>query len=245
MRLEVLFSPAGLASQEVAGRPVFVIDLLRSATVITAVLFRGARAVVPVATVEEATRLAQSLGPDAAVLVGERHGERIEGFELDNSPVEATEERVRGKTVVMTTTNGVPALLAAQAGSDVFVAAATNLSVAGARARELLLERRDLMILCAGREGRFALEDAYTAGRLALLALGGKRRRKGLNDAGLVALDLTRRYGDQWERAVGRSAAGRSLLGSAKRGDFEEAIRQDQFPVLPQLRDRRITAEAG
>ena len=61
MKLDVLFSPAGLASHEVAGRPVFVIDILRSTTVIAAALFRGARAVVPVATAEEASRLAQNL----------------------------------------------------------------------------------------------------------------------------------------------------------------------------------------
>jgi len=116
MTLDVFFAPAGLATQEVAGRPVFVVDVLRATTVICAALSRGARAVVPVATVEEASRLAQTLGPDAAVLVGERHGEPIEGFDLGNSPIEVTEQRVRGKTLVMTTTNGTGALLATQGG---------------------------------------------------------------------------------------------------------------------------------
>jgi 2-phosphosulfolactate phosphatase len=245
MTLDVLFSPAGLASHEVAGRPVFVIDILRTTTVIAAALFRGARAVVPVATVEEATRLAQSLGPGAAVLVGERHGERIEGFDLDNSPVEVTEERVRGRTLIMTTTNGTPALLATQGASDVILAAASNLSVAGERARALLEERGDLVILCSGREGGFGLDDAYAAGRLLQCALGGSRRRKGLNDAALVAGDLARRYGGSWERPLTRSAAGRGLLRTARQADLGEAIRQDAYPVLPVLRDRRIVVEAA
>ncbi len=244
MKLDVVFTPAALASHEVAGRPVFVIDVLRTTTVIVAALFRGARVVVPVATVEEATRLVQSLGTDV-VTVGERHGTPIEGFNLDNSPVAMTEERVRGKTVVMTTTNGVPALMATQGASEVYIVAASNLSVAGERARQLLAERKDLLILCSGREGKFALEDAYAAGRLATLALDGSRRRKGLNDAGLVVVDLARRYGERWERALTRSAAGRHLILSTRREDLIEATRQDAFPILPTLRDRRITVEVS
>jgi len=244
MKLDVVFTPAALASHEVAGRPVFVIDILRTTTVIVAALFRGARAVVPVASVEEATRLVQNLGADAVVTVGERHGEPIEGFNLDNSPVAVTEERVRGKTILMTTTNGVPALLATQSASEVFVAAASNLSVAGERARQVLAERKDLLILCSGRDGKFALEDAYAAGRLATLALDGSRRRKGLNDAGLVVVDLARRYGENWERPLIRSAGGRSLLHSSRQDDLAEATRQDVYPILPMLRDRRITVEA-
>lgn len=245
MKLDVVFTPAALAGHEVAGRPVFVIDILRTTTVIVAALFRGARAVVPVATVEEATRLAQGLGADGVVTVGERHGVPIEGFDLDNSPVAVTEERVRGKTVVLTTTNGVPALLATQGASEVFIVAASNLSVAGERARRLLAERKDLLILCSGREGNFALEDGYAAGRLATLALDGTRRRKGLNDAGLVVVDLARRYGGNWERALTRSTAGRQLMLSSRRDDLAEATRQDAFPVLPVLRDRRITVETS
>jgi 2-phosphosulfolactate phosphatase len=245
MKLDVVFTPAALASHAVAGRPVFVIDILRTTTVIVAALFRGARVVVPVPTVEEATRLVQSLGTDAVVTVGERHGTPIEGFNLDNSPVAMTEERVRGKTVVMTTTNGVPALLATQGASEVYIVAASNLSVSGERARRLMAERKDLLILCSGREGKFALEDAYAAGRLATLALDGSRRRKGLNDAGLVVVDLARRYGESWERALTRSAAGRHLILSTRREDLIEATRQDAFPILPTLRDRRITVEVS
>jgi 2-phosphosulfolactate phosphatase len=135
-------------------------------------------------------------------------------------------------------------LLATQGASDVFIVAASNLSVAGERARQLLSERKDLLILCSGREGKFALEDAYAAGRLTTLALDGKRRRKGLNDAGLVVVDLARRYGENWERALTRSAAGRQLLLSTRGDDLAEATREDAYPILPVLRDRRITVEA-
>jgi 2-phosphosulfolactate phosphatase len=125
------------------------------------------------------------------------------------------------------------------------VAAAVNLSLAGARAREILAERKELVILCAGKEAQFGLDDAYTAGRLLLLAQSGSRRRKGLNDGALAAVDLVRRYGVRWERPLTLSAAGRQLAALGRRDDMTDAARQDAYPVLPMLRDRRITAEAG
>jgi len=245
MKLDVLFSPAGLAASEVAGRPVFVVDVLRTTTTICAALHHGARGVVPVASAEEASRLAQTLGPADVLLAGERNGHPIEGFALGNSPGAMREDVVKGKTLVMTTTNGTRALLAAQGASEVYVAAAVNLSRAGARAAELLRARKDLVILCAGRESHFGLDDAYTAGRLALEALEGRRRRKGLNDSALAALDLVRRYGDRWERPFTLSAGGRQLAALDLGADVMEATLQDAHPVLPFFHDRRITVEAS
>ena len=244
MKLDVLFSPAGLAPSEVAGRPVFVVDVLRTTTTICVALHHGARGVVPVGSAEEASRLAQTLGPADVLLAGERNCHPIEGFALGNSPGTMREDVVKGKTLVMTTTNGTRALLAAQGASEVYVAAAVNLSRAGARAAELLRARRDLVILCAGRESHFGLDDAYTAGRLALQALEGRRRRKGLNDSALAALDLVRRYGDRWERPFTLSAAGRQLAALEMGADVMEATLQDAYPVLPVFHDRRITVEA-
>lgn len=246
MKLDVIFSPAGLLPAEVAGRPVFVIDVLRATTTICAALHHGARAVIPVATAEEAMRLAQTLGPTDVVLAGEQNSERIPGFGLGNSPLEMTEATVRGKTLVMTTTNGTRALLVSQGASEVYVAGAVNLALAGARARELLRSRRDLVILCAGKESSFGLDDAYTAGRLVLEALEGRRRRKGLNDAALVSVDLVRRYGERWERPLTFSAAGRQLAKLGMPADVADAGRENAYPVLPIFHDRRVTvAPAG
>lgn len=241
MKLDVLFSPSGLAPQEVAGRYVFVVDVLRATTVICAALHHGARGIVPVATVEEASRLAQTLGPQDVVLVGERNSEPIPGFALGNSPREMTEEAVKGQTLVMTTTNGTRALLAAQGAAEVYVAAASNLAVAGAVARDLLQRRKELLIVCAGKEDRFSLDDAYGAGRLILEALEWRRRKKGLNDAAIVAVDLARRFRN-WERPLTLSAAGRQLAKLGMGADVADAARENAYPVLPVFRDRRISA---
>ncbi len=243
MRIDVAFSPAGLSKDEVAGRGVFVIDVLRATTTMCAALHHGARSIVPVSTIADAMAMGQTLGPDI-LLIGERNGRAIEGFTLGNSPLEMTEDRVRGKTLVMTTTNGTGALLAAAGAAQVFVAAAANLSVATDKVRQLVADGVSILVLCAGRDGRFGLDDAYTAGRLIAPVVGERRRLDGLNDAAVAALDLVRRYGTRWARPFLRSAAGRHLVSIEMGEDVADAALPDRYPVLPVFHDRRVQLSA-
>lgn len=244
MKLDVIFTPQGLGAAEVAGRTIFVIDVLRATTTICAALARGARAVVPAASGDDAVRLAQSIGADDILLGGERNCMRMPGFALGNSPLEMTENAVRGRLLIHSTTNGTRALLAAEHARMVYVAAAANLSIAGERARQALEEEGAITILCAGREGAFSLDDAYCAGRLALAAMGGRPLRKGLSDAAVASLDLVRRYGPSWIRPLSQSAGGRELMRLGLGNDVRDAARQDAYPVLPHFRERRITCDA-
>jgi len=109
MKIVVFFDPVGVTPPEVQGKTVVVLDLLRATTTITVALYHGAKAVLPAASTEEALRIAQNLERDDVVLAGERKSQRIPGFALGNSPLEFTPDAVRGKTVVMATTNGTPA----------------------------------------------------------------------------------------------------------------------------------------
>ena len=244
MRIDVAFTPAGLSRMEVAGRTVLVIDVLRATTTMCAALANGARACVPVGTIEEAMRLATTLERREILLAGERGSLRIDGFDLGNSPLEMTEQVVRGKTVIMTTTNGTEALLATGLATGVYIAAGVNVSAAATRAREVLAETDDLLVLCAGREGEFGLDDAFTAGRLLLGALEGRRPTHGVNDAALVCLDLARRY-STWLRPLMAARAGRELVRLGFRDDVVLAATQDRYPLLPQFSDRRITVRAA
>jgi 2-phosphosulfolactate phosphatase len=241
MKIDVLLTPAGLSSGEVHGRAVFVIDILRATTTMCAALSRGAKALIPVASTEEALRLAQTIGSTDVLLAGEKDCVRIPGFHLGNSPLEMTEPAVRGKTLIVTTGNGTKALLACQGASAVYPTAAVNLSVATEKARETLQADRHMLIVCAGRGGAFSLDDAYCAGRLIESILGDRRPRRGLNDAGIACLDLVRRYGDGWERPLSYSRAGRELIRLGFRDDVREAARQDAHPVLPHFHERRVT----
>ncbi|MGE0554915.1 MAG: 2-phosphosulfolactate phosphatase [Gemmatimonadales bacterium] len=238
MTIEVAFTPASLAKDEIAGKTVFVIDVLRATTTVCAALAKGARGVIPVGSIEEATRLAQTLGPADVLLAGERNMLPIPGFALGNSPLEMTETVVQGKTIVMTTTNGTAALLATGGAAEVYLAAAVNLEAASRRARSVVEAGGSILILCAGRAGQFGLDDAYTAGRLVAKLRDGRRLDR-LNDAAVAALDLVRRYRD-WRRPFELSAAGRGLAAVGLAADVAEAAREDRYPVLPRYRERRI-----
>lgn len=242
MNLDVAFAPHTLGPAEVAGRTVFVIDVLRATTTICAALAHGARSVIPAASGDEAARLAQSIGHDEVLLAGERGCVRMPGFDLGNSPLEMTPAVVAGRVIVQSTTNGTGALLAAQHARAVHVAAAVNLAMAAERGREALAEGGSVLLLCAGREGGFSLDDAYCAGRLIVDMLSDGPSGCELGDAARASVALVNAYGDAWLRVFGESAAGRMLVAHGFAADLEEAARTNAYPVLPSLNDRRLTA---
>ncbi len=122
-----------------------------------------------------------------------------------------------------------------------YAACAANLGAAAERAREALEREGGLLIVCAGRGGAFSLDDAYCAGRLVAAVLGERRPRRGLSDAAIASLDLVRRYGQEWERPLSRSRAGRELTRLGFRADLLDAARVDAYPVLPHFHERRVT----
>ena len=240
MKIDVFFTPLGLNAGDLSGRGVIVVDVLRTTTSIVTALANGAKAVVPAATSEEAVRLTANLEKNGYVLAGERKSLKIEGFALGNSPREMTPEAVGGKTIYFSTTNGTPALVAAQGGDPVLVAAAVNFSAIAERARTVFDARGDLVVVCAGREKQFALEDAYFAGRVVKAVRKG-RRKIVLNDAATVALDLTARYAG-WTAALEASEAARELRDVTLGEDVAFSAKADRFTVVPSFVDRRIVA---
>jgi 2-phosphosulfolactate phosphatase len=241
LRVDVAFTPVGLSHSVVQKRTVFVIDILRATTTMCAALSNGAKAIIPVSSTEEALRLAQTIGSKDVLLSGERNCVRIPGFHLGNSPLEMKHEVVRGKTLVLTTSNGTKALLACQGAGSIFPTAAANLSSAAEHGREALEANEPILIVCAGRNGAFALDDAYCAGRLTAALLGGTKPRKGLNDAALASMALVRRYGDNWERPLRLSRSGRELLRLGFSEDVRDAARLDAYPVPMHFHERRVT----
>ncbi len=239
MRIDVFFTPLGLNAGDLAGRGVVVIDVLRATTTVITAIANGAKAVIPAATSEEAVRLASNLEKDGVLLAGERKSVKIEGFALGNSPREMTAAAVAGKTIVLATTNGTPALVAAQGGDPVLVGAPANFKALAERARDVLVRRRDLVIVCAGREKQFAVEDGYTAGRLVKAV---RRGVKGLvlNDAARAALAVSDAFAS-WKEALEGSEAARQLAEVDLAEDVGFAAKPDRFRVVPSYADRRIT----
>lgn len=237
MKLDVFFTHRQAEPGELEGRTVVVVDVLRATSTMVEALANGAVAVYPHAATEDAIRLAQNIGREDVLLCGERRGQRIDGFDLGNSPAEFTAERVRGRPLVMTTTNGTPALLAADDARRTLVGAFLNLS---AVATALAEEGGPAAVLCAGRHGRFALEDALCAGAIATRVRDAVDEDLELNDAGVAAVALAERWADRVEEAIGQTAASRSLEPIGHGDDVAFCAAVDRHTVVPRLEDRRV-----
>ncbi len=240
MRVDVLLGESPPTPSEAAGRVVVVIDVLRASTVMVQALASGARAVVPCADVDEVVSTAGRYARGDVCLAGERRSLPIPGFDVGNSPELMTEPRVGGRTVLMTTTNGTGALLASHGARRVYVAAFANLAVTAQALREAFEEGADVLIVCAGQDRRFALEDAVCAGVLIAEALRG-RRGVTLGDAAAMARGLGRRYAADPSRLARDAAHAHTLAAAGFAGDVSFCLTRDHVPLVATYADRQVT----
>jgi 2-phosphosulfolactate phosphatase len=240
VRIDVLFGVQQITPQDVQGRVVAVIDVLRASTTIAVALANDARAVLPFESSEEMITRSKQLERASFLLAGERRMLKIEGFDLGNSPREHTREVVEGKTVMLTTTNGTKALLAVQGARDVVVASYVNLTAVSAMLRTALRGGHDVTIVCAGQERQFALEDAACAGRYVHTV---SKRLTGVdtNDAAYAASLIDKKFGDNLMRLFNTAAHGRALAAAGFGEDLTVAAAVDSYPVIPVYQDRQIT----
>jgi 2-phosphosulfolactate phosphatase len=240
MQASVFFSFREVEGQALQDQTVVVIDVLRTTSTIVAALAAGAEAIYPVVSIEDAMKLATSLGRKDALLAGERRGHAVDGFDLGNSPSEFTPESVGGKRVVMSTTNGTAALVAAAGADRVLVGSFVNVSaVANAVAG---VER--LALVCAGREGRYSLDDALCAGILLLRLTAKLGAALELEDGGRTALALATLYVPHPDFLL-TTSSGTALAEIGLAEDVRWCAREDVFDLVPELSDRMIRSRRG
>ncbi len=236
MRIEALFTPSEITEPAVKDKPVVVIDVLRACTTIAFAMSRGCERIIPVASVEAAMNLASSLEKKVTLLGGEREGKRIDGFDLGNSPLEYTTDVVKGKAVVLATTNGTKAISMSQGAKEILVASFVNMASVVERAAGP--GGGSLTIVCAGESGKFSLEDAVCAGML--IERLGESRNVELNDGAHAARLLYRQNQDSIADLLKQCEHGRYLesLGFAK--DLDICSRVDSLSILPVVKEGRI-----
>jgi len=240
VRVDVLYGVQQLTPQDVQGRVVAVIDVLRASTTIAVALANGAKAIIPLESTEEVAVRGKQLEGGAVLRAGERRMLKPEGFDLGNSPLAYQREAVEGKTVLLSTTNGTKALLAVQGARDVVVASYVNLTGVTAMLRTALRGGADIAIVCAGHERQFSLEDAACAGRY-VHHIAKRLSGIELNDAAMAATLLDRKYGDNLTRLFTSAAHGRALAAAGFEGDLAVCAAVDSYPVIPIFQDRQIT----
>jgi 2-phosphosulfolactate phosphatase len=190
---------------------VVVFDVLRATSSMITGLSAGTLEIVPVSSVEEA-RERKMKEPDL-LLAGERGGLPPHGFDLGNSPEEF--EKTTGRKVVMTTTNGTIAIQSMRYASEVLIGALLNVDALA----DYLFRRqpRNLLLVCAGTQEEFGLEDAVAAG--ALIARLAEDDR--LSDSAILVRALYERVGDDLEEWLRQTKNGKALQKIGKGSDIE------------------------
>ena len=156
-KLEVCLTPALLHLYDIRESIVVVIDIFRATSSICYGIENGVEAIIPVATVESC----ESYRHTDFLLAAERNGEVVDGFDFGNSPFAYAKEKVMGKTVVLTTTNGTHAINESRESRQIVIGSFLNLT---ALCNWLKTEQHDVMLLCSGWKNHFNLEDTLFAG---------------------------------------------------------------------------------
>lgn len=229
MLVETVLTADQANPQKLRGKTVIILDVLRAATNIVNALANGCEEVIPALTIKEALSLAKSLELGSYLLGGERKREKIQGFDLGNSPGEYISEKVKGKKIIITTTNGTKAIGQAVLADHILIGSLLNVSTVG---RYSLSLAKDIIILCSGTRGCFSLEDSIAAGSLVDYLIQ-KEANLILDDLSLALRQLYKSYFPRLLEPLSISENGRSLLKMGKEEDVKFAAQLDIYQVVP------------
>jgi 2-phosphosulfolactate phosphatase len=232
VRIDVSFVPGTPPPAGVA----IVVDVIRATTTIAHAVQQGYGRVLACGDLDQAATLRARLGA-GAVLAGERACVKPDGFDLGNSPREFADGEPLGETLVLATTNGTRAIVAAAAGSQhVVIGSLSNLTAcAAAAARVARAGGHDVAVHCAGVQGAFAMDDAYTAGRF-VAELRVWLAEWEATDAARAAEALTAAFASAAD-GIGSSASAANLRAAGLADDLRVCARESALDVVPRVED--------
>lgn len=225
--IEICFSPDRFPLYFQSQPIVVVIDVLRATTAMCVALENGVEKIIPVSSLEEALEY-QQMG----YLVGaERNGKIVDGFSFGNSPIGFLNDKYKGKTIVMTTTNGTRAINVANKAETVITAGFVNLD---AVCKYLEEQQKDTLILCSGWKDRFNLEDTICGGAIAdyLINTGTFRSE---HDSSVAAKYLYQSVKSNYLGFLKSSSHRRRLKKLNLEEDIKYCLKPNQTTVIPIL----------
>ena len=237
--MEITVIPTAQQAQSIdfSGKIAVVIDVLRATSVITTALDNGATCVVPVKTVEEANSLLADSDASTTLRGGERNALKIEGFDLSNSPLEYNKKVVEGKSIILTTTNGTDAINNIKGADEVILACFRN-ATAVVDVGLSHHDSHDLVIVCAGTEGHFSLDDGLCAGML--IELLKQKTKVETDDLGLL---LTHYYNNGKANLLGALAGCSHLKRLFTLGFYDDirfCLETNRVATVPILQEGKI-----
>ena len=235
------FTAKDIAKAVQRGDVIIVIDVLRCCSTIVTALANAAEGVIPTKTLKEA-RVLHKKHPEF-ILAGERRGIKPKGFDLGNSPLEFSPQRVKEKHIILTTTSGTKALISSKEAKYVFTGAFLN-AEATAKAALKIAEREEtgISFISAGTDGRFSLEDFICAGAIAESFPADDIEH---SDAVLAALLAFRQARKSLDRVIQSGYHARYLLSQGFEEDVKFCSQLNVFKIVPFLKGETIVSLNG
>ncbi len=230
-KLETCYTPALLPLYDIKNSIVVVIDIFRATTSICYGIENGALAIIPVASVEECI----SFEKEGYLLAAERDGKVVAGFDFGNSPFAYAEDKVNGKTIVLTTTNGTHAIdESKKTAHQVIIGSFLNLD---AVCNYLKSQHKDVFLLCAGWKNKFNLEDTLFAG-----AVVNQLKNEGyfLDDASIASDDLYQIAEGDLEAYTAKTSHSERLKKLGIEEDIKFCLNLNIVKSIPVLRDNKL-----
>jgi len=236
-RLEVCLSPAIYDKHADDNNLVVIVDVLRATSSICAAIHNGVKSIIPVSTVKEAREMKRQ----GYMVASERDGYVLDFADFGNSPFNFTPEKVKGKEIVYSTTNGTRCIHKASHSKAVLIGSFLNIT---ALANWLIQQNAPVLIFCASWKDRFSLEDTVFAGALAERLLNsGKFESK--CDAVTASLDLWSIAKNDLFGYIQKSAQKERLASKGLDDCIEYCLTADQTCVIPVFQDDRLVDISG
>ena len=228
-RVEVCFSPNEYHLYEQEYSTVVAIDVLRATSAICTAFHHGAEKVIPVSTVEEALDYKAR-----GFLAGaERNGRVVEGFDFGNSPYSYMGDKVKGKTLVLTTTNGTKAINLACKTHKVLVGSLLNLDAVIAY---LIENPENVLLLASGWQGKFNLEDSICAGAITEALLQSNKYMSD-EDSTIASMFLFKEARNNYFGFLKASSHRRRLRNLNLNEDIKYCLTPNQTDIIPVYKD--------
>lgn len=232
-RIEVCLTPALIDLYDIEQSIVVVIDILRATSSITYGIENGAEAIIPVANVDDCLNYSDK----GYLLAAERNGEVVVGYDFGNSPFSYTKEKVAGKTIVLTTTNGTKALhLANKRAYQVVIGSFLNLD---SLCNYLASRDKNVLLLCAGWKDQFNLEDTLFAGAVVNQL---RKNFQHFDDSSVAAEDLYLLAKDDLRKYLHKSSHSHRLAQLDIEDDVVFCLQLNVCKAIPVLDGERLVS---
>ncbi|TAF67020.1 MAG: 2-phosphosulfolactate phosphatase [Cytophagales bacterium] len=230
-KIEICLTPDLLFLHSLEGKIVVVVDILRATSCMVTAFAHKVEKIIPVATVEECKQLQQQ----GLIAAAERGGEKVEGFDIGNSPFSYTENSYAGHTIAMTTTNGTQAIVASQKAETIVIGAFLNINTV---AQYLVSKDNDVVVVCAGWQGNINMEDTLFAGALAQILVGTHTWE---NDACYLATTAHEVAKNDYMLYLKECSHFKRLMRFGLEQDVRFCLKHDVYDVLPYMKEGYLT----